>query len=96
VFTRLCLERSPPSPIYIVIDEFLDPGDTRETAIQCLALVTRMLGAGNLAHMRRCVSLSWSMVILGPKTASFGVVFPRGFEILESLYIEDFFVHEGD
>lgn len=94
-FTRLCFERSSPVPLYIVLNEFIDPGDTRAATMERMALVCRMLGAGNLAEIRRCVSFSWIMIDPDLETASLGEVFPKELEILEFLHIEDFLLHGG-
>jgi hypothetical protein len=94
--TRLCFERSSPVPLHITLDDFLDPKDSREATMERMALVSRMLGVGNPAHIQRCVSLSWVMMEPDLETASLGEVFPKELKMLESLFIKDFHLHEDD
>jgi len=93
-FTRLCLERSSPVPLHIILNEFIDPKDSRAVSQGRMNLVCRMLGAGNLAHVRRCVAFSWIMVEPDLEAGSLAEVFPRELEKLESLYIKDFYLHD--
>jgi len=94
-FTRSCLERSASVPLHIILDELIDPNDKHE-AMERIALVSQILEVGNIAHIRRCVSLSWTMVKADLETSSLGKVFPKELEMLEALHISGFDVHQND
>ena len=93
-FIHLCLERSSPIPLHITLNKIIDPNGTRGAAMERMALVCRMLGAGNPVHIRRCVAFSWVMMDPDLETTSLGKVFPKELEMLQSLYIKDFLLDE--
>ena len=95
-FTRSCLERSSSVPLHIILDELVDPKDIREATIERVALVGQILGVKNIAHIRRCVSFSWTMVKADLETSSLGEALPKELEMLEFLHISDFDVHQND